>query len=565
MRKNILKRALSVLALLAFSVFLPIGGEVSNAGTIESTDVLVDYNYQTLTVNTDEDKIIYYTDVYSEDYTKWYTCEVVDKKAVFDISWVKSSVTVRLYLRGDVNETVINKDITWQENLAVTFAGSLRATDITEAKEWKAVYAAYPNFDESTGYFLFTLKAKGRATSYFDLANIEWRKGDAGTWRSFSELNPKEMYIKGITLNFRVKATNDALVTKNGATSINDGTRTSSIAKITMAKLANAPQAKVDFSGMTLDIRNGLEYSLNKSEWILCPLYSKNGNVDTMFVTDSYRTDAISLIRSTVRVTRAGLYEVLNLPLNTRFTYAAVSAAGNYNYYYDEAGTTPLGITLYVRTASTEKKAASKIREIEIPFVDASRSIPAADKVSAEFLSTMSFAGSCIVKNESDDETYQFAAVPLSLYADKTKVDVSDRAVKWITLKPGKTTKITQNDDFYIIYRYPGTTESLPSSYVYTETFSPEHTITFAKINATNFKVGTKLAYTTSTNINTEELTVTWQKCEDVTADQPVWTNITTGQTYTLTDAELNCHIRVVLTNSYGSKKTSEDVGPVVQ
>ena len=71
------------------------------------------------TVDLDQiDYMVYYTDKYNKDLSKWDVCEVREREyidesgatkkeavAVFDISWINDSKTVRLYLCGNQKYT----------------------------------------------------------------------------------------------------------------------------------------------------------------------------------------------------------------------------------------------------------------------------------------------------------------------------------------------------------------------------------------------------------------------------------------------------------------------------
>ncbi|MBP3579325.1 MAG: hypothetical protein J6K15_14575, partial [Lachnospiraceae bacterium] len=88
----------------------------ASADEIPAANIEVDYVNETVTVETDEDEIIYFTEVYNKDVNRWDECEVRNGKAVFDISWIVSNKTVRLYICGDKNKDVVSVDITWEEN-----------------------------------------------------------------------------------------------------------------------------------------------------------------------------------------------------------------------------------------------------------------------------------------------------------------------------------------------------------------------------------------------------------------------------------------------------------------
>ena len=132
MKKSI-KSKLAVFALLLGLAVIGAMCYPVSAGAFDSDSVIVDYVNETVTVLTDTDEIVYFTDVYNKDVAKWDACDVRNGKASFDISWVISNKTVRLYLRGDVNTEVVSVDIIWEEDFSVEFVGTLLTTDITEA------------------------------------------------------------------------------------------------------------------------------------------------------------------------------------------------------------------------------------------------------------------------------------------------------------------------------------------------------------------------------------------------------------------------------------------------
>lgn len=440
-------------------------GQKTGASIDAGADVLVDYINETVTVTTSKDSVIYFTDVYYADISRWEVCEVrEDGKAVFDISWIKDNKTVRLYLRGDVQDTIVSKDILWKEELKVTFTGTLLSSDITEAEKWKTEYAKYPKFSIDTGYFIFTVDKEGRDTSYFDLQNIEWRKGDDGAWRAFSELDLKEMNIKGIELQFRIKAVNDT-VTDTGA-------RTSSVAAVKILSLASGPQTALNPNTMEISVKNGQEISLDKKTWVLIPDYNKKLGSEDYLVTEAERENAITTIMTSERVAGLSLHRLLGINGNAALDYASLCAntQKQFTYAYDEENH-PIGVVLYVRTAGTSKKAASKITEVVIPLTDASV-VPETDALTiSNTVSSSAKAGVTIV-NVSDDK-YQVAVITPEEYAlitDLNDIDVTQ--YYWHSIKGGKTLKLTRAkvpQGSYLMYRIAGEEDGLASTYIITD------------------------------------------------------------------------------------------------
>lgn len=435
-------------------------GASINAGA----DVLVDYINETMTVTTDKDTVIYFTDVYYPDITRWEVCEVRDGKAVFDISWVKDHKTVRMYLRGDVQDTVVSKDIAWKEELKVTFTGTLLSSDITEAQKWKTAYEKYKSFSIDTGYFIFAVDTDGRDNAYFDLENIEWRKGDDGTWRAFGELDLKEMNIKGVELQFRVKAEND--------TATDAGSRTSTVAAVKIVKLASEPQTALNPNTMAVSVKNGQEVSLDKKTWVYIPDYNKKLGDEDYLVTEEERSKAITTIMTSKRVAGLSLHQLLGIGGNDALDYGSLSTKykDKFTYTYDEAKK-PTGVILYVRTAGTSKKAASKIAEVVIPLTDATM-VPKKDALDISNTVSSSVKSGVTIVNVSD-EKYQIAVITPEQYAligDKNNIDVTQ--YYWHSVKGGKTLKLTRTkvpQGSYLMYRIAGEEDGLPSTYIITD------------------------------------------------------------------------------------------------
>jgi len=546
------------------------------ADAIPSTAVEVDYVNETVTVKTEQDKVIYFTEVYNKDVSRWDACEVRErvakdadgnvitdvngspvtyKAASFDISWLNNSKTVRLYLCGDVNDSVISVDITWEEDFAVSFTGTLLTTDITEAATWKQVYASYPYFTEDTGYFLFTIEENGRDMSFFELEKIQWRKGDDGVWRDYDELDLKEMNIRGVNLEFRVVADNE------------DRYRASSTAKITVAKLLNAPVVTVNANTMSVGLKNGMEFSFDKENWYSIPEYNKKFGVAEYVVDKNARETAIEEIFTNVRLTSMVMQDIFQqsvapgFTMNTPMGYANLSVdyAGVFEFEGQE------GIKLYVREMGTDRKAATKIGEVIIPLAQPGKEAPEEDDLKFSYGESKTNTGGIVVENKSAYK-YQVGVVTAEEYANKENLNLS--AMKWTSISPGKTLKISNKkvpEGSYLVYRIAGENGQLPSTYDFSDQMLYDH-ITYAGIGTATMAVGQTLTAVPSTNFkelgadgNYKNLTIQWQS----STNKVDWENITTGSTFVLNDATGNKYIRVVITDNYGNSKTSDPVGPV--
>lgn len=545
----------------------------ATATAIPAANVNVDYVNETITITTD-DEIVYFTENYVKDVEKWSACEVRNGKAVFDISWVNENKTVRIYVCGDKNTEVINVDITWEEDFGVDFTGTLLTTDITEADEWKKEYEKYPNFSEETGYFIFTRRENGRDMSYFDLENIQWRKGDDGVWRDYDELDLREMNIRGIKLEFRIVASNAG------------GARASSVAAASVSKLSSQPKVSVNENTMTVAVKNGMEFSFDKENWIMIPEYNKKfGTEENKFVTETERDKAIETIYTSERVTSILMQEfikemVTDFTMNTPMSKSNLEAkcAGKGMTFTDE------GLLVYVRDAGTRRKAASKILEVYIPYADENVEKEIADvenaKIAFSYGESKTNTGGIVVNNNSDTYKYQVAVIKPTDDAYKQieagnedNIDLS--GISWTSVKPGKMLKISNKKvpkESYLLYRIAGEDDSIPSSYQVYGPLKFDH-LTYVGIANAKKISGQTLTAVISTNLTEQDVTYQWQYYKKNDDGTYTWTPIAgaTASTYKLTNNEADTYVKVVVTrvvpDDNGKQKTivmeSDQVGPV--
>ena len=560
MKKNIKEKLIVFVLLLGLAVIGAMQFTVS-AGAIDSDSVIVDYVNETVTVFSDTDEIIYFTEVYNKDVSKWDECEVREGKASFDISWIASNKTVRLYICGDVNKEVISVDITWEEDFSVEFTGTLLTTDITEAEEWKRIYADYENFSEDTGYFLFAIEENGRDKSYFELENIQWRKGDDGVWRDYDELDLREMNIRGIGLEFRVVADNDGPA------------RASSTAKISVSKLLSAPAILVNPNTMTLGIKNGMEFSFDKENWIMIPEYNKKFGSEEYLVEEDIREAAIEKIYTNKRLTTLIMQEVLktqadgftmNTPMN-RDNLEDFNANGQVFELTEE------GIVLYVREIGTDRKAASKIAEVIIPYAPENMAIAEEGALEFSYGASKTNTGGIVVNNTTELK-YQVGVITPEEWEKigDSQDDINLANMKWTSIKPGKMLKISNKKvpkDSYLVYRIAAEDGQLPSTY---RIYGPMayNELTYAGIAPGKRAAGETIEAVVSTNFEKKTdgtydgLTFQWQRCTNIKAETPEWTDIpgATNPTYELTNDDATQYVRVVITNRVTVGVTTKEI-----
>lgn len=550
------------LAAFAMLLVLIVAGTVqwtASAGSIAADSVTVDYVNETVIVETDKDEIIYFTETYNKDISKWDECEVRNGKASFDISWINSNKTVRLYLCGDVNKDVISVDITWEEEFNVEFTGTLLTTDITEAETWKQIYTQYPNFSEDTGYFIFTMEENGRDMSYFELENIQWRKGDDGAWRSYDELDLKEMNIRGISLEFRVVA--------------DEENRASSVAKISVAKLVSAPVITVNANTMTLSIKNGMEFSFDKENWIMVPEYNKKFGTEEYLVEEVDRETAIEKIYTSMRVSTLLMQQVLktqseDFTMNTPMNRDNLEEFNKNGQVFE---LTEEGIVLYVREVGTARKAASKIAEVIIPYAPEDMAIAEEGALVFSYGESKTNTGGIVVENTSEYR-YQVGVITAEQWAEigDSQDDIDLSGITWTSIKAGKTLKISNKKvpkGSYLVYRIAAEDGQLPSTY---RIYGPMeyNELTYVSISAGKKAAGETLEAVVSTNFEKKSdgtydgLTFQWQRCINKAGADEEWEDIpgATGVTYEMTNDDATMYIRVVVTNRVAVGTTTKTI-----
>lgn len=548
---------LTALLFGAFSVVLLCGAKqtyaAGNATMLEDNAIKVNYENEEIVVTAGQNTSVFYSD--NPNATMWEEVKVdANGEAIFDISWVRPNVTTRVYVKGDKDSLVTARYIEAQEKLSAEFVGDISAADVVDIDVWKREYRSYPNFSGETGYILFFTKNGGAETAYFDMENIEWKKGMNGNWRPFDQLDLGQMNAKGVTLYFRIKAVNDKI--DAGSQKLVSGKRYSTEAKVFLQKVAAAPTVSVNNATMTLSIRNGMEYSINGKDWFLVPTYQKNATSDEVSIPV---VDFDLLPTTNRRVTTVAIPLVLNVmtggkvDINRRIDATLVAEnPGKYMVEKNGAGEV-VGIYVYVRTAAGERKSASKIEKVLIPFSD---SVPnVARDITVTYQNTKSgTSGIAITNNTStlDGTNYQYAIVddPDNLTAEELG------ELKWSTLKAAKTVKISSTKALtgkYLIFRVTATSkDELPSVYEKYRYQIQYDKVTYAAISNTSLYPGGVITAVTSNNAISGEITYTWERSDKASGE---YTVISSGagyanSIYTIKEEDIGYYIRVVISNT---------------
>ncbi|MBQ7636621.1 MAG: hypothetical protein IJS80_04875 [Lachnospiraceae bacterium] len=494
--KKIISRILAAIILVVMVTGIKADNGVFASGTVAVPEgnIVIDYDMESVIIDetslpaSERDTVIYFTDIYTNDISKWYCCELRDNVGRFDFSWARTNADVKIYICGDYHTKISSIVLQWQETLTVKFTGTLLATDITDAASWKAKYAetAYADhFGEDTGYFVFSMKVNNREQTYLDLENIEWRKGTNGNWHDYSELDPHEMEIRGGALEFRIKSVSQE------ADPLGIGNRHSSVTRYTLAKILPGPIVNITYTDGTVNIKNGQEFSLNGEDWTLIPAYATNGTTTEETVPSSDRLLAIEPITTTARVTKFLAQQALGLTSSSAITSPQ---------------------TVYVRNAGSQRAAASRITEVTIP---ATGTISDAEfnNITVDYVPSKSGNGGIQVSNANDSdfqvavitpkdaERYGLTGFPdpgeAVLTASFPELPVTKMA--WTTLKANSYTKIAYSraiSGSIVVVRKTGTREALPSPYrICSPSLDYSEALTYASISGS-----AKLGYTLTAN-----------------------------------------------------------------
>lgn len=538
-----------------FVTFCLFGGKqaeaAGNATMLPDAAIKVNYEYEEIQVTGGGNSIIYYTD--NANAVLWEEAAVgADGKATFDISWVKPGLTTRIYIKGDKDTLVTARYIEAQEKLSAEFVGNISAADVVDIDVWKEVYKDYPAFNSQTGYVLFFTKQGGAETAFFDVEMIEWKKGDNGNWQPFKDLDLGEMNAKGATLYFRIRAVND----EDSADGIS-GKRYSASAKVFLQKTAAAPSVNVNNAAMSLGIRNGMEYSLNNKDWYLVPVYAKSATGDAVAVPV---VDFDILPTTNQRISTVAVPLVLRVAANVKIDESLITAnPGKYEYATDEDGN-KTGIYVYVRTAASERKSASKTTKLLVPFATSEPDI--AKDITVTYQNTKGGTSGLVLTNHTtatDPVNYQYAVVddPDNLTAEELS------ELSWFSLKATKTLKVSSTRALtgqYLIFRVAAETkEELPSAYVKYPYQILYDKVTYAAISNTSLYPGGVITAVTSNNAISGDIVYTWERCNTVNG---TYTEICSGigyanSKYTIKDGDIGYYIRVKISNTSVAGETA--------
>lgn len=250
--KGIMKFALMlglVFVLLLFS-----GNRQAYAAPI--TINMVDYQNENIVVNNNGNSKIYFATENDAARNSW---EVMPADAgttsTIDFSWVSPTT----------NEVIVVKGADGAQS-RVTLKERARKLEVSISYDRMATL----DKDASIAPLVNIMSTAGTGEKPIKFDDLEWRKGENGSWKNTSKLTVamlEKLQIKGADLYFRIKAEND--------TSSKDGTggrRVSKEVRLKIAKKASPAVVGIDGEDFTAEIRYGKEYRVTHdgvtSNWV---------------------------------------------------------------------------------------------------------------------------------------------------------------------------------------------------------------------------------------------------------------------------------------------------------
>lgn len=350
----------------------------------------VDYKEENIIVNNNSNAKIYFATENDAARNSW---EVIPADSgdttSIDFSWLPHTSDQALVIRGEGN--VVRR---------VVLRERAKKLEVSISYDRMAGLAK----TDSIATLLNIMSSAGTGERPIDITDLEWRKGENGSWQDTSTLTVaqlEKLQIKGANLYFRIKAVNDVTNDTNHP----DGTkgrRVSKEVRLRITKKASPSVVGIDGNRFTADIKHGKEYRVTydgvTSDWVKVTDRSKK-NVD---------------LKEIVNNTRDGL--TTNFP----------------------------SMIIEIRDYATARAAASKIREIHL---DEQRILtgdiittPIPEDVDDKDTNIyVSYNGSASVSitipSASNDNPYQYAIV-------KPGTDFDVKKISWTTISRSSAVRI---------------------------------------------------------------------------------------------------------------------------
>lgn len=362
-------------------------------------------------VQAEETAVLQVTGINYEDLT--LTVKPVDKTSIVYYSEDKDDWNELEYLPGEVTDTRV-MDISWIS------ATAEKEIYLREGKEGKVVTIALPKrntalkvtFDKAEGILEFD--------EYEDATTFQWRKSTDYTWQEVP-LNENSIEWKAFLEKIETLRTKGSKIVVrtpgiNGTSADDTGVRPSKEVTVTIGKRNNAPTVTLNIKKLTLNTKETQEYSLDPERgWTDCDTTMELADLAPQVLVSGGARD----------------------------------------------------VTLYIRTAATDKAGHSKIQALQIA---GQRAVPAMNELSYYYEGTKEKAKLVIqFPSVTEKRIYEYVVI-------KPEGDFEETTAAWKTVKSTKVIKLSQAaapEGSTIYFRYKGTAANkskgtnavLPSDY----------------------------------------------------------------------------------------------------
>ncbi len=208
---------------------------------------MVDYVNENIIVNNNGNSKIYFATENDAAREAWEIMPAdVGATSEIDFSWVSPTAEQALVIKGEGEKTpqrrVILRERTRKLEVSISYdrmSGLAKTSTIAT--------------------LLNIMSSAGTGMEPINFGDLEWRKGENGSWKDTSSLTVaqlEKLQIKGADIYFRIKAINDINTNADGT----KGRRVSREVRLKIIKKASPVVIGIDGEDFTADIRYGKEY-----------------------------------------------------------------------------------------------------------------------------------------------------------------------------------------------------------------------------------------------------------------------------------------------------------------
>lgn len=241
---TIRKRTVKYVLLLGLFLVLLLFGNRQVFAATPVTVNMVDYVNESIIINNNGNSRIYFATESDAARNLWESMFAdTGTTSSIDFSWVTSTADQAIIIKGEdgVQTRVVLKERAKKLEITISYENMSKL-----------------NKTDTIASMLNIMSTAGTGNNPITFSDLEWRKGENGSWKNTALLTVAELeklQIKGADLYFRIKALND--------TTLKDGTggrRVSKEVRLKIAKKASPVVAGIDGEDFTAEIKYGREY-----------------------------------------------------------------------------------------------------------------------------------------------------------------------------------------------------------------------------------------------------------------------------------------------------------------